>query len=74
MDLELKLAETGHSEIIHLESSARGETLMNEISQKYKIHTKDQILITKTGYTIKPKDALHKLLLNNPKNQTLLSK
>ena len=47
---------------------------MNEISQKYKIHVKDQLLITKTGYTLRPQDALQKPLLNNIKNQTLLSK
>ena len=71
MELELKLAQTGHSEIIRLETPVRGDALMNEISKAYKINLKDQFLLTKTGHAIGPHDNLQKVILDDKRNETL---
>jgi hypothetical protein len=56
-----------------IEHSPKGETLINAISQTYKISPKDQILITKIGHIIEPDELLEKVFTHNWEDKTLIS-
>lgn len=74
MQIQIKLAETGHSETATLPEEALGEDLFNSIAESFKISQKDQAIVTKTGNRVKPDSKLDKMLTNQKHDKTIVGR